>query len=81
MIAGTTFVTDEDLRRLDPCAKFARPADEVVMDMGLEDVCDRNLLRTGEVEVAVDIRSGIEYRGHASGIIANQIGQFANSNC
>jgi hypothetical protein len=46
------------------------------MDVGFEDVRDRNLLPAGEVEVTVHVRAWIEHRGDACSIIAYQIGKL-----
>ena len=47
--------------------------------MCFKDVRDCYLLLASELQVAINVRTGIENCGYAFGIIADQIGKLGNS--
>src|SRR6266404_848411 len=72
-IFRTTLVTEINFGRLNPAAQFPRAADQISMNVGLENVCDRDVLRPRYFNVNVNVRSWIEDCGDTVLIISNQV--------
>ena len=72
-------VADENLRGLHAVAEFPRAADEIGVDVRLEDVRDRNLLLARQFDVFLHIGRGIEDRRHAVAVVAEQVGKLRDA--
>ena len=72
-ITRARFVARENLRVSKTAAQFARAADQIGVNMRLENVRDRNVFGARQLEIDLDIGSRIENRGGAFFVIADQI--------
>ena len=72
-VLRTTLVTEIDFGGLNPAAQFPRAADQIGMNVGLENVCDRDVLCARYFNVDLNVRSRIEDCGHTFLIISDQI--------
>ena len=62
-----------DRRAAEPRLEFARPADEVGVHVGLEDVGDVEAVVGREADELVDVAGRVDDRRFAGGLIANQM--------
>ncbi len=72
-VLRTTLVTEIDFGGLNPAAQFPRAADQIGMNVGLENVCDRDVLCARYLNVDLNVRSRIEDCGDTFLIISDQI--------
>ena len=59
--------------------EFARAADKVCVDVGLEHVRDRQPMPTGAVDVDVDVRPRVDHCGRPGLGITEQVGQLRDA--
>src|SRR5438309_10542092 len=72
-ILRATLVAEIDFGGLNPAAQFPRAADQIGMNVGLENVCDRDVLCARYLNVDLNVRSRIEDCGDTFLIISDQI--------
>jgi hypothetical protein len=59
--------------------ELARPAHEVGVDMGLEDVGDDEAVAPRDIEVNVDVRPRVDHGCRACGIVTDEIGRLGDA--
>src|SRR6266404_827565 len=72
-ILRTTLMTEINFSRLNPVAQFPCAADQISMNVRLENVRNRDVLRARYLNVNVNVRSRIEDGGDTVFIISNQV--------
>ena len=72
-------VAHENLRGLHAIAELPRAADEIGVDVRLEDMRDRDLLLAGQFDVFFYIGCGIEHRCHAVAIVAEHVRKLCDA--
>src|SRR5689334_8898434 len=70
-VTRTTFVTDINLRGLNPTLKLPRSANEICMNMRLEDMSNGDVFCTRQFQINVNVRSWIKDRRDAFFVIAD----------
>src|SRR5262245_21742806 len=70
-VTRISFMTDVNLRRLDPALQLPRPANEICMNMRLEDMSNRDVFCTRQFQINVNVCSWIKDRRDAFFVIAD----------
>ena len=68
-----TFVAEINFGGLNPAVQFPGAADQISMNVGLENMRDRDVLRARHLNVNIHVRSRIEDGGDTFLIISNQV--------
>ncbi len=78
-VTRPAFVAGEDLRRIDPRAKFACAAHQIGVNVRLEDVRDREIILARHLQVFVHIGRRIKDGRHALAVVAHEVGKLGNA--
>src|SRR5437870_3793205 len=80
-VMRTSLVAHVDLCRFKSAAKLTRTTNEIGVNMGLENMRDRDVFCARQLEINFDIGPRIEYRRDALFVVSDQIRNFRQAFC
>src|SRR5437879_13486716 len=80
-VVCAAFMADVNLWRFNSAAKLTRTTNEIGMNMGFENMRNRNIFCARQLEINFNIHPRIEYRRDAFFVVSDQIRNFRQPFC